>query len=166
MKEHEIIRRSTTVLLFKIIVAEIITEVFYLSISALISFAAYSAVGINAEPLRLATNLIMTTIGVSLFAIIVIMWMSEGLSIDKEEITYRQGVLNSTMSTYPYTNIQRVTVQQSFIGKFLNFGTINLYSPVLGQDLVFHEMPSPHELARTIKNNLNKPDREQFLIKK
>lgn len=166
MKEHQIVRRSTTVLLFKIILAEILTEIIYLTMSALITLVADSTGGVNIEPLRLATNLVMTTVGIGLFATIVIMWISEGLSVDKDEIIYRHGVLNSTISTYPYANIQRVTVQQSFIGKFLNFGTINLYSPVLGQDLVFHEMPSPHELARTIKLNLNKPDREQFLIKK
>lgn len=166
MNEHQMIRRSTYTLLFKIILAEFLTEILYLSIGALINFASAGNPNINVEQLRFSLGLIMTAIGLGLFIAIISLWINEGISVDNDEITYKNGVFNSKVSTYPYANIQRVTVEQSVIGKMFNFGTINLYTPLLGQDLVFHEMPSPHELAAIIKQKLNKPDREQFLIRR
>lgn len=166
MKEHQLVRRSTAVLLFKIVLAELLAEIIYLSISALLSFSTLNSTTVNVDALRIATNLIMTMVAVGLFATIILNWVNEGITIDDEEIAHKRGVLKSSVSTYPYTNIQRVTVEQSVIGKLFNFGTINLYTPLLGQDLVFHEMPNPHELAAEIKQKLNKPDREQFLIRR
>lgn len=166
MNEHQMIRRSTYTLLFKIVLAEVLTEIVYLGLGAVITYVGNSSPGINVEQLRFSLGVLMTMIGLGLFIIIVTLWINEGISVDNEEITYKNGVLNSKVSTYPYANIQRVTVEQSVLGKMFNFGTITLYTPLLGQDLVFHEMPSPHELATSIKQKLNKPDREQFLIRR
>lgn len=118
MKEHQLVRRSTAVLLFKVVLAELLAEIIYLSIGALISFATANNPTVNVDSLRIATNLMMTMIAVGLFAAIILNWVNEGITIDDEEIINAANT-KSSVSTYPYTGIQRVTVEQSVCRKII-----------------------------------------------
>lgn len=166
MKEHQLIRRSTPILLTKIFIAEIINEIVYLILTFGVISAANNGIIVNPDVIRLTINIIMASVGISLLIVIISLWVNEGLLVDEDEIVYQKGVLKTTHTSYPYTNIQRVTVHQTLLGKIFNYGSIDLYVPVLGQDLIFTEMPSPHKIAKLIKKQIEKPAGHQFLLKK
>lgn len=166
MKEHQLIRRSTTVLLFKIFIAEIINEIVYLVLTLFVISAGNNGIINNPDIFRLTINIVMASIGISLLIIIISLWVNEGLGVEDEEIVYHKGVLKTTYTSYPYTNIQRVSVHQTLLGKIFNYGSVELYVPVLDKELLFTEMPSPHKLAKLIKLRIEKPTGSQFLLKK
>lgn len=159
------IRKSPAILVIRIVTAEVITELMY----SLFHFALYNYVGqteTNIAMLSGLLNIAMSVVAVCLFAIIVALWAAEGVLITKDELIYKYGVINERRRSYPYTNMQRIEVQQGILGKMLNFGTISVHLPVLSEDISFRDMSNPHDFADRLKGSIIKPSRQQYLIKR
>lgn len=54
--------------------------------------------------------------------------------------------------SYPYRDIQSITIHQGFFGKVFNYGSVNLYIPTLGHDLNFTEVSDPATFVELVKN--------------
>ncbi len=110
--------------------------------------------------------IIVSLIQIFLLILIVVRWINEYYELQKDEIIVWKGVITKKGQSYPYTNIQSITVNQSLLGRVVGFGTVILYIPALGQDLVFHEVPSPYSFTELIKSRLPKIDSQRFIFKR
>lgn len=159
------IRKSPAILAVKIAIAEIMTELLY----SLLHFTFYYFADQIEGDIALLSgvlNIIMSVVAVLLFIIVVAMWAAEGVLITKSELVYKYGIINSHHRSYPFTNIQRVEVQQGVLGRLLNFGTIVVHLPVLSEDIRFQDMPDPYTFAEQLKGSIIRPGHQQYLIKK
>lgn len=166
MNDTELIRKSPAVLIMKILVVEALTELVYLVLHASLGTIGGNLLGIEIGLASAILNLFMFLVGVIFIISLTSLWVSEGVYIKKDEVVNKYGVLRTKYTTYPYTNIQRVEINQSFIGKLLNFGTVSIYVPVLGVDINFSDMPSPTRIADYLKSKLEKPTDNRYIIRR
>lgn len=161
----DIIRRSPVGLTLKIIAIEVLIEISYLLISSVLT-EAREQIGALYPTIRLTTTLIFMSIGISAVVIMVSQWANEGYYLKDNELTVRRGIIGKTEVSYPYANMQSVTVQQSFFGRVFNFGQISILIPTLGKEVMFNEISNPQGFANKLKEHIPYPDNGQFIIRR
>lgn len=87
--------------------------------------------------------------------LITISWTNEYYIIRPGDILHRQGLFSLKEETFSLVNVEAFTVDQSFIGKIFNFGSIKLYSPVLKQDYYLNNVSNPIKLKKTIEQTVD-----------
>ncbi len=162
-----IIRKSFSVLVLRLVVMELLLEGIYVG----------WRFGIDFLPIIIETKVLLhlfTTIififvtffQLGLLLIIVIRWLNEYYELQEDELIQWTGVLTKKGKSYPYTNIQSITVEQSWFARLLGYGTVNLYVPALGQELTFDEVPKPYVFIELVKKHMPKGKSPGFLFRK
>lgn len=77
----------------------------------------------------------------------------------------KYGILKRTEKAYPYRNMQSVIVRQSLLERFVGAGTVSVFVPTLGTDLVFSEVPNPKQFAASIKKSIPDIGNSQFIVR-
>lgn len=159
----ELIRKSPVALVVKIILAEILIEAIYLVLSlSLTQISEQLANGYEAS--RFALSVLFIVIAVSVIAVLVAQWANEVFILEKDDLAVSQGIISKRVQTYPYANMQSVTVNQSLLGRLFNYGNVTIYIPVLGKNVSFMEISSPYHFAEKLKSHIPYPEKNQFII--
>jgi len=152
-------------LAFKIIFLEVLIEVVYLAIGALAYLIGQQ---FNYE-LRLIspfTQLLLLPLQIGVLVWMLARWSSETYEIQEDELIMRYGVMKRIEKAYPYRNMQSVIVRQSFIERLVGAGTVSVFVPTLGTDLLFTEVPNPKSFAESIKKVIPDAGNSQFIVRK
>jgi len=160
-----IIHKSPVLLAFKIIFLEVLIELIYLMFSA---FAYFIGQQLNYD-VRLfspITQLLLLPLQIGVLVWLLLRWSSEIYEVQQEELIMRYGVLQRVEKAYPYRNMQSVIVRQSFLERLVGAGTVSVFVPTLGTDLVFSEVPNPKQFAESIKKAIPNADNSQFIMSK
>ena len=161
----ELIRRSPVALVFKIIIAELLVELTYAVVSLGLAQFKESLDG-SYSALRFLATLFFSGFSIAVLAFLVAQWANEGYYLEESELTVTQGIIKKTKVSYPFANMQSVTVRQGLIGRLFNFGYISIFIPTLGKDVIFTEIASPNNFAERIKTHIPYPENGAFLIRK
>ena len=147
------IRRSVALFALRVILLELIFEVIYLSWRTLIHYLPFSLdTVVTLNGISIIFFLILITVIQNIILVyIVLSWVNDFYEIGSKEITHVTGIFSKTRRSYPYRDIQSITVHQGFMGRLLNYGEINLYIPTLGHDLHFREVASPRRFVELVK---------------
>ena len=160
-----LIHKSPVLLAFKIIFLEVLIEVVYLAIGALAYLIGQQ---FNYE-LRLIspfTQLLLLPLQIGVLVWMLARWSSETYEIQEDELIMRYGVMKRIEKAYPYRNMQSVIVRQSFIERLVGAGTVSVFVPTLGTDLLFTEVPNPKSFAESIKKVIPDAGNSQFIVRK
>lgn len=167
IKSTYIIRKSFPLLIIRLVVLELLLESIYVGWRFGIDYLSIASdTKIFLHSLTTAVFIFVTLIQIILLLVIVIKWLNEYYEMQDDEIIQWTGVITKRGRSYPYSNIQSITIQQSAVGRILNFGTVVLYVPTLGQDLSFDEVPKPQAFIKLIKEHMPTNEEGQFLIKR
>lgn len=158
------IRKSPAILAIKILMAELVTELLYLLLYVLLVFLGNQGIVNDTAPLKVLLTTLDVISSIGIFIAVIAIWTAEGLKITEKELIEKHGVLKSHRTSYPYVNMQRVSVHQTLIGKLFKFGTINVYMAVLGKEVIFSDYSDPHQLAANIKEGIP-AEENQYLIR-
>lgn len=142
----EIIRRSPASLVVKIIIAELLLEIVYLVLSLGLSIFS-EQLEPNYQALRLILGVVFIGLAIIILVIIIANWANQGYILEKNDLAVKNGIFSTSLQTYPYANMQSVTVKQGLLGKLLNYGHIIIYVPTLGKDIGFYEISNPYKFA-------------------
>lgn len=160
-----IIHKSPVLLAFKIIVLEILIELLYLVVSFLIQQVSLQ-VGYEVPLVSPITQALLLPIQISILVWMLVRWSSETYEIQADELIVRSGIIKRTERAYPYRNMQSVIVQQSIIERIVDAGTVSVFVPTLGTELVFTEVPRPKHFAETIKKVIPEEGNSQFILRR
>lgn len=162
-----IIRRSFTLLILRIIAVELLLECIYVIWRLGIDYLPVdTAMKIGLHGLTTAVFMVVTIMQIIFLIVTVSRWLNEYYELQEDEIIQWTGVLTKKGKSYPYTNIQSITVQQGWFGRLLKYGTVNLYVPALGHDLVFSEVPEPYAFIELVKQYMPKGNDSRFLFRR
>lgn len=150
---------------FKIIVLEVLIELVYLLVGAIAQLLG-EQLGYDIRLISPLTQLVLLPIQIGVLVFMLTKWSSETYEIQDEELIMRYGVLKRTEKAYPYRNMQSVIVRQSIVERLVGAGTVSVFVPTLGTDLLFSEVPNPKQFADRIKNSIPDPGSSQFIMKK
>ncbi len=160
-----VIHKSPVLVAYKIIILEILIEFVYLVIGGLAQLLAEQ----TDSDLRLIspfTQLLLLPIQISVLVFMLIKWASETYEIREDELIMKYGVLKRTEKAYPYRNMQSVIVRQTFMERLVDAGTVSVFVPTLGTELLFTEVPNPKGFAEGIKKAIPDAGNNQFIMRK
>lgn len=160
-----IIHKSPVLLTFKIIILEVLIELLYLVISGLAQLIGQQF-DYNIRLISPLTQLLLLPVQISVLVFLLTKWSGETYEIQKEEIIIRSGILKRTEKAYPFRNMQSVIVRQSILERLVGAGSVSVFIPTLGTDLVFFEVPNPHKFAEQIKEATPDQFNSQFIMRK
>lgn len=159
------VHKSPVLLAFKIIILELLIELLYLLIGG-IAQALGQQLGYDFKFISPITQLLLLPVQIGVLIAMLMRWSSETYEIRDEELVMKYGVLKRIEKAYPYRNMQSVIVRQSVVERLVGAGTITVFVPTLGTDLVFSEVPNPQQFADSIKKAIPDTGNSQFVIRK
>ena len=159
------IHKSPILLAFKIIVLELLIEAVYLVAGTLGSLVAQQF-GYEVRLISPFTQLLLLPIQIGVLVWMLIRWSTETYEIQEEELIIKYGIIGRVEKAYPYRNMQSVVVKQSLLGRIVGAGTVSVFIPTLGRELVFIEVPNPLQFAESIKKFIPDAGNSQFILKK
>ncbi len=162
---QSIIHKSPVLLAFKIIILEVLIEFTYLAITATAQSLGQQ-LGYDLRLISPLTQLLLLPAQVGVLIWVLVKWSSETYEIRDEELIMRHGVLKRIEKAYPYNNMQSVIVRQSILERLVGAGTVSVFVPTLGTDLVFSEVPNPKSFAENIKKAIPDAGSSQFIMRK
>ena len=151
-----VIRKSFPFLVARIILSELLLECIYVGYRVVVYFVNLQ----DLSMVNLLNNLgtlvfvAVSVIQVTLLIYLVLSWLGETYELNVDQIEHKKGVFGKTSQSFLYTNIQQITTRQSFIERIFNTGSVNLFIPALGHDVIFTEVPSPDAFAELVRKKM------------
>lgn len=167
------IRRSTLLLITRILLSEVFINSIYffprlLKVYLNNMISSDSLFVLNQASIVL--YLVVLFVQIVFITYIVLEWSNNTYLIRDNEIIHRRGVFNLKEDTYSLRNVEALTLEQGFIGKIFNFGTIHFYSPVLKQEYYIENVSAPSSIKsfieENIKNSKNSKKSQMIIPKK
>jgi len=81
-------------------------------------------------------------------------WSNEYYILKNNELLHRRGTFNLKEETFSLKNVQALTVNQTFLGKLFNYGSISFFSPVLKQEHHISNISNPVDFKNAIDGNM------------
>ncbi len=102
--------------------------------------------------LQIVKNLVQ----MGLFLKVVLLWANNVYCLTEKHIVKRTGIFSTSEEIYQYSNIRSVMINQSFIGKLLNYGDIYLKTSASGGyqgDIVISGIENPKKYKTILEKN-------------
>ena len=152
------IRQTPYVLLSRLFISELLFVVFYL-VFRLPKFVFFEFVTLeafyNLSVLSLIVFGVVSLLQLVITMLVTLSWTNEYYVIRSADILHRRGLFNLKEETYSLKNVASFTVEQNFIGRIFNFGSIKFYSPVLKQEYFLNNITNPIKLKETIEETVD-----------
>ena len=87
---------------------------------------------------------------------IVLSWMNNYYEVLPGVLILKKGVFRTISTTFSLSNIEFQRVDQGFLGKIFNFGTIEIFNPLLKQTFWLTNVPFPHRQLKVIQHESHK----------
>ncbi len=162
------IRRSVALFVLRVILLELIFEIIYLTWRTIIHYLPIpleTVVTLNGVSL-IIFFILVTLIQNILLIVIALNWVSDYYEIREDEVAHVKGIVSKTSRSYPYHDIQSITIHQGFIGRIFNYGEVSLYIPTLGHDLHFREVSSPERFVELVKSISPQIERGKYIFRR
>lgn len=163
-----IVRRSVALFVIRVILLELIFEAIYLSWRTIIHYLPIpleTVVTLNGASI-IVFLVLVTLIQNILLIIVALKWVNDYYEVGHDEVAHVKGIVSRTKQSYPFHDIQSITVHQGFLGRLLKYGEVNLYIPTLGHDLHFREVSNPERFVELVKNINPKVERRKYIFKR
>jgi hypothetical protein len=151
--QDRVLRESGTVLALRILFLQLAVGLAGL----VINWSFVTAIDPYFHSTWLLTALGFSTVGLQtidalLLILLVLRWANTAYVIMPDSIVVRFGIWNLRTRTYKLSDAKAVEVQQSFIGKLLNYGSLVLaFSPDFKTQVRLENIPDPHRYNELIK---------------
>lgn len=153
VEEPLTIRRSVSLLLLRLFGVLLLLNLIYLGARYLFdNFSSISALG------SLILFVIFFVVDFTIFIVFFLRWRTMYYIISPKELVFVKGIFKKNRQVFPIRDIQKITVDLSMLGRFLRYGRLILYMPVLGYDLVMVEVPDPEKTIKIIEDFIPKMD--------
>jgi len=167
-----IIRKSVAVLISKVLMLQLVVMLLYLLLRLTkYWFLRQIFTDNNYHDLNFWLGIIIFVVILILQTItlvaVVLEWFFEYYEVRKDLIIHTKGVLRKKEDIYSLKTVEAGNVNQSFMGKLLNFGTVQVYSPVLQSEYFLRDIPDPHHIRTAVVALLSsKKDNDKKIIPK
>lgn len=150
-----VLRHSVFLLIINLITIEFLFDSFYLILKVLpiplnLSFSFQSQLW----PIYFGIFGILLLFKTVLMVFAAIQWVTTSYEIRDNEIRYRYGIFSHHEKIFMCAHTQEVTFAQGILGRIFNFGSVEIYSPVIKEHIILASIPNPQHYAEIIKGNI------------
>ena len=155
MKEK--VREATIKLVFRILVAVLIFDFFYLILTLVEEyFVDLSAVGTNMMiSYSAAYHLGLILFQVFLISYLFIGWFITSYIIEEEHITARSGLIVKRDKVINFNNVRMVDYKQGLLARIFDYGDIVFEMVGGGKDFVIKGIESPKKIVQSVKSSIS-----------
>lgn len=146
---HISIRSSLSILVSKLVVLEIIFAV-------IVSISYIIFVDIFGFSLLLA--LIITKIVLIIY--VLLSWTNEYFEITADQIIHYKGIFFKKEKRYSITNIRQIILHQGFLGKLMDFGTIEFFDYAVKKYFRLYQIHNPQRYFNLLNEIV--PDHDEI----
>jgi uncharacterized membrane protein YdbT with pleckstrin-like domain len=151
----EPVHESSAVLVMRIVFLQLSLGLANLVANALLVTYVDTTAGNGLLLLALGvTTIAIQTADAIILASLVLQWASTRYVITPEEIIIERGILHIQRRIYAVDDIKYIEVEQSLLGKLLNYGTVLFRNPTLEMEISLTNTPDPHRYARLVEARL------------
>jgi len=156
-----ILRESVALVIIRLTLTEVLFGFFLLLLSIFYeNISSY----LNNTDLSILYFIVLTgvfLINSGVVALIALRWAAEHTEISKEGVVKHSGILHKKEQKYACNFVEGATLNQSFLGLLLNYGTIELYDPALKEQVYLLNIANPKEnsekIQKLVSKKVNKP---------
>ena len=161
---HINVRTSISLLLLKLILAEVMTAIFIVVLH--VSLLA-SGITLFFDTIYFVSIFfgILVFLKILLTIFLVLVWLNEYYEITSKLIYHRSGVIFETEKKFPLSHIGSIRVYQGIFGKIFNFGTISLYDPRRNKQDDMYLIHNPMRYATIIEELLPQAEEEKHTLR-
>lgn len=94
----------------------------------------------------------LVLVQIYLFLQVILRWFTQYYIIRPGEILFRTGILSRKEKTYLLKHIESVTCNQTIMERVCNYGTIQLYNPILKKYIHIDAVNNPRKYVRVIED--------------
>ena len=150
------IRGSVILLFLKIVLLILLFDTFYLSATILLNLTF----NIPFEWHHHISLGLLMTLGVQIFIksifmfYLVLNWMSNTYILNSTHVIKKHGIFSNDEEIHRFDTVRSISIQQSVMGKFLNYGSILLKTSASGgfqDDIVISEIDNPKSYEEHLK---------------
>lgn len=160
-----VVHKSPFLLAYKIILLELLIELVYLGVTSFVQLFG-EQLNFDITSVSPVTQILLLPLQIGVLVYMLARWSNETYEIQAEELIISQGVFARSERAYPYRNMQSVIVKQSLLERIVGAGTVTVFVPTLGTDLLFTEVPNPKQFAEAIKKSIPDSEGSQFIMRK
>ncbi|MBX4189859.1 putative DNA binding domain-containing protein [Candidatus Parcubacteria bacterium] len=148
-----IIKKSPITIVAQFIVTELLATAAFILASSLAYYAQiYRSFSIaHLVSFQIAELVFVFVCQTILLLYIFARWHRECFIFVAQGIIFQKGVFSIEKNLVPYSNIKESVVSQSFLGKFLKYGTLNL-SLKSGNSIAIHFLSEPREFLKLVSH--------------
>ncbi|MBP7774467.1 PH domain-containing protein [Candidatus Woesebacteria bacterium] len=95
--------------------------------------------------------LIIQIINVSILVFLILNWYNRTYIFRGKDLLFRWGILSTTDKIFQFDNVEKVTIRQNLLGRIFNYGTIDIYNPLIKEDAYMVSIPNPKHYADVIQ---------------
>ncbi|KXK08989.1 MAG: Bacterial membrane flanked domain protein [Microgenomates bacterium OLB22] len=91
-------------------------------------------------------------------------WVYEYYEIYPDRVIHRRGLIFQTREHWSLTNIVEIELQQGFLGKIFNWGTIKLLDREQRQKFSLYMIHNPHKYYAVLRRLTPQADLEKHVV--
>jgi membrane protein YdbS with pleckstrin-like domain len=154
------LRHSVFLLILNLITIEFLFDIFYFILKVLpIPLKLSLSFQTQLWPIYFGIFGVLLIFKIILMVFAALQWVTSNYEIRKNEIRYKYGVFSHNEKIFMCTHTQEVRYTQNLLGRIFNFGSIEIYSPVIKERVYLASIPNPKRYVEVIKANI--PDSNQ-----
>lgn len=142
------VRSHVAVLIMKIVVAEIVLA----SVSFLLNSFMFSSAESNLDPkINFFIRFLFLGVSLIIFIYLLLSWNYEYYIISPHSISSNSRIILRKTQNIDVPGIRSIIVNQGLFGRIFNYGTLTLESPLLKENFLIKNVPSPSRHAGLIE---------------
>lgn len=141
-------------LFLKIVLLELTFFVIYLSFMVLFSSLVRPLIQGDGLGMYLVIYVLVAFIKSTLLFVAISLWVRDYYELSPGMIIYKTGLFKRHSSSFKLNNITALEVDQSFLGRMFNYGTVELQNPFMSNHFFLTNVPNPKKCLRLIRENM------------
>lgn len=170
--EHEIvvthvtIRQSIFFLILKLMLIEMIAGLFIIGFHTLLfTTDIVQSVFIDTQVFNIPFFIILVLLKTYLMIVVTIMWIEEYYEITPKEVIHKNGFIFKVEERHKLSHIGSVTLDQGFLGRVFNYGTLRLYNWTQEKNIYLYLIHNPRKYHHILETILPEADEGKHVFR-
>jgi uncharacterized membrane protein YdbT with pleckstrin-like domain len=162
-----IIRRSAVFLFFKLLVLELLVVVIFITFRIPVHLLQEGELVLDYNDIFNTYTIIFVVLSffkLTVLLAIILMWMNDYYEVLPGELIHKRGIFHTKSTTFSLSNIELQDVDQGIIAKIFNYGTIEIFNPLLKQTFWLVNVPYPHKQLKAIQHQSHQSNQDTKII--
>jgi hypothetical protein len=151
---HVNIRSSISFLMLKLVLIELIAAAGVVFLFSILLSDFITSAGFTLPIISIPIYLFLVLAKLLLTGFVILQWLNDYYEISNEMVIHRNGIIFRHEEKYPLKHMRIINVQQTLLGRVLNYGTIILQDPYRIEKMSLYQIHNPIRYAAILEDLL------------